>query len=86
MYTLWIYNAFVQLRKQLYKLKTRQQLDKYNEIEKYGRDYKTFREFIDSIHEYNANFDFWEDCIGVQDTFDEMIDASQKKTLKYLIQ
>lgn len=86
MYTLWIYNEFVQLRKQLYKLKTRQQIDKYTAIEKHRREYKTFRAFIDRINEYNAKFEYWEDCIDIQETFDDMLEASQGNTLKYLIQ
>lgn len=84
MYTQWIYNAFVQLRKQYYKLKTRDSIDRYTKIEFYKKDYKTFRRFCDEIDEFNVNIFFWK-VLDVQDTFEILIDHSQKNTLKYII-
>lgn len=67
-----IYIAFVQLRKQYYKLKSQKQLDKYSKIEFYIKEYKTFRKFYDStksiidIYEDSPNFttqDFFYFCL-----------------------
>jgi len=85
MYSQWIYTAFVQLRKQYYKLKTRDSIDRYTKIEMNARNYKTFRKFCDSINEYNSFFDDYERCICIQDSFDNLLELSQKNTLKYYI-
>jgi len=51
MYTHWIYIAFVQLRKQFYKIKKNRNLDRYSRIESLKNEFITFRRFCDAIDE-----------------------------------
>jgi len=84
MYTHWIYIAFVQLRKQFYKIKKNRNLDRYSRIESLKNEFITFRRFCDAIDEYNT---IHESCVVVwiQEVFDDMLDKSQNNTLKYYI-
>lgn len=83
MYTQWIYNAFVQLRKQLYKIKKRDNLSRYSEIELHQMEYKTFRRFSDSVSEWNEYFEDFNSKKTTQEVFDNLLDLSQKNILKY---
>lgn len=87
MYTQWIYNAFVQLRKQYYKLKTRDSIDRYDNLEKHKKKYKTFMRFCDEIDEYNAQrWNVWYDRMeDPQGAFEMMLNTSQEKNLKYYL-
>lgn len=82
MYTIKLYIAFVQLRKQLYKIKTRKWWDKYTKIEEEKYKYKTlelfFQEATSFINESQMD-------LTIQDVFEEMLCLSQKNTLKYRI-
>lgn len=80
MYTAEIYLAFIQLRKQLYKLKTTRWADKYSKIEEEQKKYKTFKRFYSACENYFS----WrykdevtqESC---QDIFDKCLELSQSK-------
>lgn len=76
MYPEWLYEAFVQLRKQIYKLRTRKQHAKYSQIEQNRKVYTTFGRFYDEAHGhiYDCNLD-----LTVQEVFDDMLDKSQGK-------
>lgn len=86
MYSQWINTAFVQLRKQYYKLKTRESIDRYSKIEMNKKHYRTFMKFCDSIEQWNAKIEYYEDIYDIQSTFDTLLDLSQKNTLKFYIQ
>jgi len=82
MYSQWIYKSFVQLRKQLYKCKSREELEKYSNIEKLKGNYKTFQRFYNECEEY-----FWRRFQNepteetVQEVFDTCLDWSQRNIL-----
>lgn len=82
MYSVSLYIAFVQLRKQLYKIKTRKWWDKYTKIEEEKYKYKTLEKFyqeaISFINESEIDF-------TIQDLFEEMLFLSQRNALKYRI-
>ncbi|MDD3302251.1 MAG: hypothetical protein PHN31_01750 [Candidatus Gracilibacteria bacterium] len=76
MYTMNLYFAFVQLRKQIYKIKTRKGGDKYTSIELNRSKYKTFEKFYIEAQTYIFEFD---KNLSVQEVFDTMLDKSQTK-------
>lgn len=76
MYTIDLYLYFVQLRKQLYKIKKCNWYWKYSQIELNKAKYKTFQRFYDEA--YSLIYDLDKNCT-VQDIFDEMLDKSQSK-------
>lgn len=76
MYPISLYKAFVQFRKQYYKIKTRDGWDKYHQIEQNRRDYHTFQRFYDEAHSYIYSM---EKDMTVQEVFDDMLDRSQSK-------
>ena len=86
MYWSWVYKSFIQLRKQLYKLKTQKQLDRYSKIEFYKKEYKTFRKFSEECEEY-----FWRRYQDepteetIQEVFDKCLEMSQKRQLSKFI-
>lgn len=83
MYTEWIYYSFVQLRKQLYKLKTQIQLDKYSQIEYNKRSYKTFRKFYDECEEYlTKKYLDRETEETIQEIFERCLNYSHMRILK----
>lgn len=75
MYSLDLYNSFIQLRKQLYKIKTLKWQDKYSKIELNKAKYKTFLRFYDNAYEYC----YIHDNFTIQDIFDDMLTKSQSK-------
>jgi len=78
MFITWdIYISFVQLRKQLYLLKTQKQIDKYSKIENYIKEYKTFRAFYNSC---KSIIDMYEEPpeFSTQDFFDYCLDNTKK--------
>lgn len=86
MYWPAVYNDFVQLRKQLYKLKKTKSIDRYSKIEQNQKKYKTFRNFCDSVQEVFSRLYRDEPRDKTyQEVFDELLDLSQKKQLKKTI-
>lgn len=83
--TIELYFAFVQLRKQLYKLKTQKQLDKYSKIENYRKEYKTFDRFYNRVNDINNSMSFYDNPVefSTQEYFDYCLDNT--KNLKKLI-
>jgi hypothetical protein len=86
MYWEEVYKSFKQLRKQLYKLKSRKQLEKYSKIESNTKHYKTFRRFCDDVNEYfGRRYQDEPTDESIQEIFDNCLDLSQKRQLHIYI-
>lgn len=81
-----VYFSFVQLRKQIYKIKKRKNLDRYTKIENYKSHYRTFKKFCNDVEEY-----FWRRYSNepteetIQEVFENCLDMSQRKILKKVL-
>lgn len=69
-----IYNCFVQLRKQHYKLKTWKGGVKYSKLELNTNKYKTIKRFCNAVEEMNHQYGFeW----TAQEMYDELMDRTK---------
>lgn len=86
MYDISLYKAFVQLRKQYYKIKTSKWNNKYSDLEKYKNQYKTIKKFCNLCDDYvYSKYIYCESQETIQEVFEKMLEQSQKNTLKFYI-